>query len=78
VFTNIKFLTSNAAGRMLFSTFDSPNFMVCTDERVLDHIETWFDRLKSKSIKISREGEKHRQVFFSEIQRRITEMEHKI
>ncbi|MDO8971959.1 MAG: hypothetical protein Q7U74_14790 [Saprospiraceae bacterium] len=78
VFTNIKFLTSNAAGRMLFSTFDSPNFMVCTDERVLDHIETWFDCLKSKSIKISKEGEKNRRIFFSEILRRIAEVEQKV
>jgi hypothetical protein len=71
VHTNIKFLTSNAAGRMLFSTYDSPNFMICTDERVLDHIELWFDRLKSKSIKISKEGEKHRQFFFNEMRGRI-------
>lgn len=77
VFTNIKILTSNAAGRTLFSTFDSPNFMICTDERVLDHIELWFDRLKSKSIKISKEGEKHRQVFFQEIRQRIMAAEHK-
>lgn len=75
VHTNIKFLTSNAAGRMLFSTFDSPNFMICTDDRVLNHIELWFDRLKSKSIKISKEGEKHRQVFFQEIRRRLSEAE---
>ena len=77
VFTNIKILTSNAAGRMLFSTFDSPNFMICTDERVLDHVELWFDRLKSKSIKISEDGEKQRQIFFHEIRRKIFEAERK-
>lgn len=77
LFTNITFLTSNAAGRTLFSTFDSPNFMVFTDERVLDHIEDWLDRLKNKSIKISKEGEKHRQAFFGDLQRRILEAERK-
>ena len=75
VFTNIKFLATSTTGRTLFTTFDSPNFIICADLRVMDHIETWFDHLKSKSIKISKEGEKHRQMFFSEIQRRISDAE---
>ena len=75
VFTNIKFLATSTTGRTLFTTFDSPNFIICADLRVMDHIETWFDHLKSKSIKISKEGEKHRQMFFNEIQRRISDAE---
>jgi len=77
VFTNIFFMTENDAGRILFNNFDSPNFTVCLDERVLDRIETWFDRIKGKSNPISKQNERQRQVFFHEIQRRIIEAERK-
>lgn len=75
VFTNIMFLTENKAGRTLFNTLDSPNFMICQDEQVLDRIETWFNRLKNKSTQISAQNEKQRQLFFLEIQQRVLKSE---
>ena len=78
VYTNIMFLIENQSGRSLFSTLDSPNFTVCQDERVLERMETWFNRLKNKSAQISGQNEKHRQVFLQEVQRRVYECQKKI
>jgi|GEM_PF-1551749 len=73
VYTNIMFLIENQSGRTLFSTLDSPNFTICRDARVLDRMESWFNRLKNKSSQISGQNEKQRQVFLQDVQLRVYE-----
>jgi hypothetical protein len=71
VYTNNTIIMSAPLGKMVFSTFDSPNFLSTTENRICDHAEKWFEKVKNKSIPISLEAEKSRNSFFNRLDKKV-------
>jgi uncharacterized glyoxalase superfamily protein PhnB len=71
VYTNNTIIMSAPLGKMVFSTFDSPNFLSTTENRICDHTEKWFEKVKNKSIPISLEAEKSRNSFFNRLDKKV-------
>lgn len=78
IYTNNLILASNAHNSMVFTTFDNPNYLVCNDERLIRHAEQWFEKVRHKSIRISKDNERHRRMFYNELARRVFELNRKI
>lgn len=56
-------------GRTVFATFDNPNYMVTSQGDFGEYAARWFVKLRKRAILISRDGEKHRNAFFIQLQR---------
>jgi len=71
LYSNNIILLSNPEQGLLFSTLDNPNFIVTNDGRLLGRIEEWLDQMRTKSIKISGDGERERERYFQSLRSRI-------
>jgi hypothetical protein len=71
VYTNNTIIMSAPHGKMVFSTFDSPNFLSTTEPRICNHAEKWFDKVKNKSNPISMDAEKNRNSFFNKLEKKV-------
>lgn len=60
--SNIIYVTT-PQHHMVYSMFDAPNFLNCSDPKVANHIGTWLDKVISHSNKISKEGRLERRQF---------------
>ena len=50
--------------KSLYNKYDTPNYIFSDDQRVCNHIESWLDRIISKSTLISTRGKRDRDLFF--------------
>ncbi len=69
--TNNTILVSSNAGKMLFTTFGTPNFLKTSDAKICDHIESWFNKLTNKSTFLSLHSEKNRNWFFNRLEKKV-------
>lgn len=74
IFTNIIFMLESQKGKSLYTTFDSPNFMMSDDLRLINRTAAWMDRMKAKSVQISRQNEERRRVFVQMLHNKIHSM----
>ena len=82
VYTNNTLYIKSDSIRAVFSTFSDPNFISSTDSRMCDYVDSWFQRIISKSDPISVGSEKTRNWFFNGLRRKInnskTRIQHQI
>jgi hypothetical protein len=78
LYTNITTLLSADTGRMAYAAFCNPNFMKCTDPKLCDYLEDWFQTIISKSSPISSSAEKGRDWFFKEMTRKLDRVRQRI
>lgn len=71
IFTNIIFVLETDQGNCLYTTYDSPNFMMSEDVRLVNRTDAWIFRMKDKSVQISKQNEERRRVFFQSLQKSI-------
>ena len=71
VYTNNTILLKSEATNVVFSTFDSPNVLSTTDQRIFEHTENWFLGIKNKSEYITEVSEKSRNQFFNKLEQKI-------
>lgn len=69
--TNNTILALSEAGNLLFTTFDTPNFLMTTDERLCRQIHEWFTSIISRSTSISFHSGKDRNIFFNRLERKV-------
>lgn len=78
VYTNITGLVTSDAGRMVYSAFCNPNFLLSTDQKLCDYTEGWFGHVIAKSTPISQTAEKNRDWFFRELTRKVERVKQRI
>lgn len=78
VYTNITGLVTSDVGRMVYSAFCNPNFLLSNDQRLCDYTESWFRHVLAKSTPISQAAEKNRDWFFRELTRKIERVRQRI
>ncbi len=71
IYTNNTILTVSDLGKMVHTTFGSPNFLRTIDQPICQYTADWFESLKTKSTPISNHSEKNRNWFFNRIKRKI-------
>lgn len=71
VFTNNTIFLKSDAVNVVFSTFDSPNFLVSSDPRLFSHAERWFQNVKNKSDYLTRVSEKNRNIYFNRLEKKV-------
>lgn len=57
--------------QVLFNTFDSPNFIYTTNQRLCTSMEEWFQKVLSHSVSISVHSAGNRNRYFNRLERRI-------
>ncbi len=62
----------------VFATFGNPNFLKSTDERVNVFINSWFQKLMSRSQPISTNAEKTRKWFFARLTKKVNALKTRI
>ncbi len=67
--TNNTIMVEWDKGRTVFATFDNPNYMVTSQPDFGDYASHWFFKQRKRALLIAREGEKHRNAFFVQLQR---------
>jgi hypothetical protein len=72
---NTILIRSNQESLSAFATLDNPNFIHSNDARLLQNIETWMESIRSKTIKISQEGERFRHFFINTLRKRLAELQ---
>lgn len=78
VYTNITGLVTSDVGRLVYSAFCNPNFLLSSDPKLCDFTEHWFGQVVSKSTPISQSAEKSRDWFFRELTRKIDRVRQRI
>lgn len=78
VYTNITGLVTSDAGRMVYSAFCNPNFLLSTDQKLCNYTEDWFSHVIAKSTPISQAAEKNRDWFFRELARKVDRVKQRI
>jgi len=71
VFTNNTVLLKSENLNAVYSTFDSPNFLMSTDKRLFEHTERWLHGIKQKSDYITEVSEKNRNLFFNRLEKKV-------
>lgn len=69
--TNIHYLVHYDEHRVLFSTFDKPNFLSIDNYWACKYMNGWLNNLREKSTRISNTGIKERNVFFNRLKEKI-------
>ena len=65
-------------GRVLFTSFDNPNFLRSTDQKFNLNTENWFKKVIARSSSISVNTERRRQWFFNVLEKKIVSLRNRI
>lgn len=76
--TNNTVLAVSRNGRVVFSSFDDPNFLRSTDPQFGINTERWFNKLIARSSSISVNTERRRQWFFNVLEGKINALRSRI
>jgi len=71
VYTNNTILFDTAAGKAIYSSYTNPNFLKINDQRLCNFTHSFFEKIRTKSILMSVQGEKHRSWFFNRMRKKI-------
>lgn len=69
--TNNTVLVESDSTQAVFTTYDSPNFIVSQDEALVEYTSNWFDKLIEHSLPVAREARRSRMYLFNQIRKRI-------
>ncbi|MEO1623811.1 MAG: hypothetical protein AAFV25_01545 [Bacteroidota bacterium] len=71
VSTNNTFLAMTPIRRVIYTTYNTPDFLRCTDPKMCDYTESWFRKIIGKSVSISTHAEKSRSWYFNNLRRKV-------
>ncbi len=71
VYSNNTILFDTVAGKAVYSSYTNPNFLKINDQRMCDFTHSFFEKIKSKSILMSVQGEKQRSWYFNRMRKKI-------
>ncbi len=57
--------------KLVFNTFDNPNFLFSNDKKLGDSTENWFKKLVKQSESLSVQSELHRKKYFNQLYKKI-------
>lgn len=69
--TNNMLLIVNSLQSAVFTAYDNPNYIISTDQSLIDYTETWFKNIQKSSLPISKDATKTRREMFGKIHRKI-------
>ena len=75
VYTNNIVLVENEQESVVFTTLDNPNYLMTHSRRVVDYFQKWFSNMNHRSVKISREAEKERIIYFNTLKQRVKQIQ---
>ena len=78
VYTNNTILFDTPAGKAIYSSYTNPNFLKINDQRLCEFTFAFFEKIRTKSIMISEQGEQHRARFFNRMRKKIELVKTKI
>ena len=76
--TNILLLASSKKKSFLFVAFDNPNFIKTDHQKLCAYTQLWFDKLRKKSLLLSRSAERTRKTFFMDLKKEVTQLEDRV
>lgn len=71
IYTNNTILIRSEGYSTVFTTLDNPNYLHADDPFLLQTVETWMERLRRNTIRISREGDLQRNYMLHQMRLRI-------
>jgi hypothetical protein len=78
IYTNNTIYFKSPSLRSLYTTLANPNFIVTMNKKLCDYKEHWFQKLMSKSTKLSGPEEKRRSKFFTTLHKTVDRTRKKI
>jgi len=69
--TNNLLLIQNSYQSAIFTSYDNPNYIISTDNKLIEYTLNWFKSIQRSSLPISKDAEKTRREMFGKIQKRI-------
>lgn len=69
--TSNTILVVSPAAKIIFPIISNPNYLRSTDQHMCDYQEEWFKKAVSKSMYLSNQNEKSRNLFFNIMERKI-------
>lgn len=69
--TNNMLLIQNSLQSAIFTSYDNPNYIISTDNKLIDYTLNWFKNIQKSSLPISKDAEKTRRTMFGKIHKRI-------
>lgn len=78
VSTTNTFLAITPVRRVIYTTFNIPDYIKSADPKMCDYTESWFDKIISKSVSISTHAEKSRAWFFNRLRRKVEQARQRI
>ncbi len=76
--TNNTVLASSEEGKVIFTSYDNPNFLRSTDQKFGENTEIWFNKVIAQSSSISVNTERKRQWFFNVLDSKVTTLQKRI
>lgn len=70
-FANNTFIVLGGEKKIMFTALDNPNFMITTDENLINKCSQWIEGMKSHSTSLTSNKELFRKNFFDKITDRI-------
>ena len=71
VSTNNTFLAVTPIRSTIYTTYNTPDFLMSHESRICSHTESWFKKVIKKSVSISCHAEKERASFFNNLTKKI-------
>lgn len=71
VFTNNTVLSVSEEGKVVFASFDNPNFLKSVDQKFGENTERWFQKLMAQSSLISVNTDRRRRWYFNVLETKV-------
>ncbi len=78
VYTSNTILFDTSRGKAIYSSYTNPNFLKINDQRLCEFTFSFFEKIRTKSILISEQGESHRSKFFNRMRKKVENLKTKI
>jgi transcriptional regulator with XRE-family HTH domain len=76
--TNDTILITSDIGKIVYTSFGTPNYLTTVDETICSQIEEWFNSIIRRSTSITFHSGKERNKFFNDLEKRIGQTRKKI
>lgn len=70
-YTNNIMLINSPNHDQVFTTYNNPNFMLSSNEKLIDYTKEWFTRVKRLSQPVSLDAQQSRMLLFNQIEKKI-------
>lgn len=78
IYTNNTILVRSPYFKAVFTTYGNPNFLLSTDERLMEYTERWFDGVLEKAQPLSMGSEKSRNWFFDQLLHKVRDARNRV